>query len=83
MKLEAKVVYYINILNELQRSVKYRKNLSNHISRHSFGNIAMDSLSHHIHQRLYCHRDVNRTIDNEANFIIKEANNTLDASIKF
>lgn len=59
------------------------KNLSNHISRHSFGNIAGDKIHPLMLQKLYRHSDLKTTINYQANFINKEADDALDQVIDF
>lgn len=53
------------------------KNLSNHIARHSFGNIAGDTISPLMLQKLYRHSDLKTTINYQANFIHKDADDAL------
>lgn len=59
------------------------KNLSNHISRHSFGNIAGEKIHPLMLQKLYRHTDLKTTINYQANFINKEADDALDKVIDF
>ncbi|MCH7928370.1 MAG: site-specific integrase [Candidatus Dadabacteria bacterium] len=59
------------------------KNLSNHIARHSFGNIAGDKIHPLMLQKLYRHSDLKTTINYQANFIHKEADEALDSVINF
>lgn len=59
------------------------KNLSNHIARHSFGNIAGDAINPLMLQKLYRHSDLKTTINYQANFIHKDADDALDAVINF
>ncbi|MEQ8552054.1 MAG: tyrosine-type recombinase/integrase [Cyclobacteriaceae bacterium] len=54
------------------------KNLSNHIARHTFGNLAGDSIHPLMLQKLYRHSDLKTTINYQANFIHKEADEALD-----
>jgi len=54
------------------------KNLSNHISRHSFGNIAGDKINPLMLQKLYRHSNLKTTIGYQANFIHKEADDALE-----
>ena len=54
------------------------KNLSNHIARHSFGNIAGDNIYPLMLQKLYRHTDLKTTINYQANFIHKEADEALE-----
>lgn len=53
-------------------------NLSNHISRHSFGNIAKNRISPEVLQKLYRHSNLKTTIGYQANFIHNEADDALD-----
>ncbi len=59
------------------------KNLSNHIARHSFGNIAGDRIHPLMLQKLYRHSDLKTTLNYQANFIHKEADEALDSVINF
>ncbi len=59
------------------------KNLSNHIARHSFGNIAGDSIHPLMLQKLYRHSDLKTTINYQANFIHKAADDALDSVVNF
>ena len=59
------------------------KNLSNHIARHSFGNIAGDKIHPRKHQKLYRHSDLKTTLIYQANFIHQEADDALEEVINF
>lgn len=59
------------------------KNLSNHIARHSFGNIAGDKIHPLMLQKLYRHSDLKTTLNYQANFIHKDADDALDMVINF
>lgn len=59
------------------------KNLSNHIARHSFGNIAGDKSNPLMLQKLYRHFNLKTTINYQANFVHKEADDALDAVVDF
>ncbi|MCK0125148.1 site-specific integrase [Gelidibacter sp. F2691] len=59
------------------------KNLSNHIARHSFGNIAGDRIHPLMLQKLYRHSDLKTTLMYQANFIHKDADEALDSVINF
>ena len=59
------------------------KNLSNHIARHTFGNIAGDRIHPFMLQKLYCHSDLKTTLNYQANFIHKDADDALDTVINF
>jgi len=66
-------------LKQLAKKCGITKNLSNHIARHSFGNIAGDAISPLMLQKLYRHSDLKTTIMYQANFIHKDADDALDA----
>ena len=59
------------------------KNISNHIAHHSFGNIAGDKIHPLMLQKLYRHSDLKTTLNYQANFIHKEADDALDSVINF
>lgn len=59
------------------------KNLSNHIARHTFGNIAGDAIHPLMLQKLYRHSDLKTTLNYQANFIHKEADKALDSVVNF
>jgi len=68
-------------LKQIAKLAKIDKNLSNHIARHTFGNIAGDSIHPLMLQKLYRHSDLKTTINYQANFIHKEADEALDSVI--
>lgn len=70
-------------LKVIAQKSKVEKNLSNHIARHSFGNISGDRISPIMLQKLYRHSDLKTTINYQANFIHKEADEALDEVINF
>lgn len=74
-----------SLLNEYLKKVakmcKIDKSLSNHIARHTFGNIAGDKIHPLMLQKLYRHSDLKTTINYQANFIHKEADEALDSVI--
>lgn len=59
------------------------KNLSNHIARHSFGNIAGDRIHPLMLQKLYRHSDLKTTLNYQANFMHRDADEALDEVINF
>jgi site-specific recombinase XerD len=59
------------------------KNLSNHIARHSFGNIAGDKIHPIMLQKLYHHSDLKTTLNYQANFIHRDVDDALDSVIDF
>jgi len=66
-------------LKNIAKKCKIEKNLSNHIARHTFGNIAGDKISPIMLQKLYRHSDLKTTINYQTNFIHKDADDALDA----
>jgi site-specific recombinase XerD len=70
-------------LKQIATKAKIDKNLSNHIARHSFGNIAGDTIHPLMLQKLYRHSDLKTTINYQANFIHKEADGALDSVVDF
>lgn len=70
-------------LKRIATMCEIEKNLSNHIARHSFGNIAGDSIHPIMLQKLYSHSDLKTTINYQANFIHKDADDALDSVVNF
>ena len=68
-------------LKRLAKLCGIDKNLSNHIARHTFGNIAGDRIHPLMLQKLYRHSDLKTTINYQANFIHKEADEALESVI--
>lgn len=59
------------------------KKITNHIARHSFGNIAGDKVSPQMLQKLYRHSHLSTTIGYQGNFIHKSADEALESIINF
>jgi len=70
-------------LKSIARKADLDKKLTMHISRHSFGNIAADTIHPLMLQKLYRHSDLKTTINYQANFIHKEADDALDSVVNF
>ncbi|GHA25460.1 tyrosine recombinase [Salinimicrobium marinum] len=70
-------------LKRIASQCEIDKNLSNHIARHSFGNIAGDKIHPLMLQKLYRHSDLKTTLNYQANFIHKDADDALDKVINF
>lgn len=70
-------------LKRIAKQCNIEKNLSNHIARHSFGNIAGDKIHPLMLQKLYRHSDLKTTLNYQANFIHKDADEALDSVINF
>ena len=70
-------------LKRIAKDCRIEKNLSNHIARHSFGNIAGDKIHPLMLQKLYRHSDLKTTLNYQANFIHRDADEALDKVVDF
>lgn len=70
-------------LKIIAKKCSITKNLSNHIARHSFGNIAGDKIHPLMLQKLYRHSNLKTTLNYQANFIHKNADDALDNVVDF
>jgi len=70
-------------LKKIAKKVGIDKNLSMHIARHSFGNISGDKIPIQMLQKLYRHSSITTTMQYQANFINKDADEALDLVINF
>jgi len=70
-------------LKTLTKKVGINKKVTMHIARHSFGNIAGDSIHPLMLQKLYRHSDLRTTINYQANFIHKDADEALESIVNF
>ena len=70
-------------LKRIAEKCEIDKNLSNHIARHTFGNIAGDKIHPLMLQKLYRHSDLKTTLNYQANFIHRDADDALDSVINF
>lgn len=71
--------YYLKSIAE---KAEIDKKLTMHIARHSFGNIASDTIHPLMLQKLYRHSDLKTTINYQANFIHKPADEALENVIR-
>ena len=70
-------------LKKVAAKLNIKKKMSMHIARHSFGNISGDKIPIQMLQKLYRHSSVTTTINYQANFIHKDADDALDSVINF
>lgn len=70
-------------LKSISKKAKINKKITTHIARHSFGNIAGDAIHPLMLQKLYRHSDLKTTLNYQANFIHKEADDALDSVVNF
>lgn len=72
-----------NNLKSICTKAEIDKKVTMHIARHSFGNIAGDAIHPLMLQKLYRHSDLKTTLNYQANFIHKEADDALDSVVNF
>ena len=70
-------------LKSIAKKAKIDKKVTMHIARHTFGNIAGDKIHPLMLQKLYRHSDLKTTLNYQANFIHKEADDALDSVVNF
>lgn len=70
-------------LKKLAARAGIEKKLTTHIARHSFGLIAGEKIHPKKLQKLYRHKDLNTTLNYQANFIHSEVDEALDSVINF
>lgn len=70
-------------LEQMRQIAKIDKKITNHISRHTFGNIAGDKISPKMLQKLYRHSNITTTMGYQKNFIHKSTDDALDSVINF
>lgn len=70
-------------LGQIAKKAEIDKKLSMHIARHSFGNIAGDTIPIQMLQKLYRHSSITTTINYQQNFMHKETDDALDKVIGF
>jgi len=68
-------------LSQIAQLAEIDKKITNHIARHSFGNIAGDKVSPQMLQKLYRHTSLATTIGYQGNFIHKNTDEALEAII--
>ena len=68
-------------LKRIGEQAKIEKNISNHISRHSFGNIAGEKIPIQMLQKLYRHSDIKTTVMYQSNFMFKDTDDALESVI--
>ncbi len=68
-------------LKALAKLADIDKPLTNHIARHTFGNISGDKVHPHMLQKLYRHSSLATTLNYQGNFIYQDADDALAAVI--
>jgi integrase/recombinase XerD len=86
-EVERRTAFVDKSLNEYLKRVAalagIEKNLSMHIARHTFGNIAGDKIPVQMLQKLYRHSSILTTIGYQANFMHKDSDDAIDAVTNF
>ena len=82
-KIKAATKKFNKNLKSIAKKAETQKKLTMHIARHSFGNIAGDAIHPLMLQKLYRHSDLKTTLNYQANFIHKEADEALDSVVNF
>ncbi len=70
-----------NDLKVIASMAGFDKPLTNHIARHTFGNLSGDKISPIMLQKLYRHSSLSTTIGYQSNFIHKDADKALQAVV--
>ncbi len=70
-------------LKSIAKKAQIDKKITMHIARHTFGNIAGDTIHPLMLQKLYRHSDLKTTLNYQANFIHKEADDALNSVVNF
>ncbi len=83
LKMRNATKVFNKFLKRIAQECEIDKNLSNHIARHTFGNIAGDKIHPLMLQKLYRHSDLKTTLNYQANFIHRDADDALDSVINF
>jgi site-specific recombinase XerD len=65
------------------KKAKVSKKVIMHIARHTFGHISEDKIPIKTLQKLYRHSSITTTINYQANFIHKDADDALDSVVNF
>ena len=83
-KIRTATKKFNNYLTQITKLSKINKKATNHISRHSFGNIAGDKMIPiQMLQKLYRHTAITTTIGYQGSFIHKSADEALDTVVNF
>lgn len=80
-KINSAVKKFNKHLKKVAKIAEINKPLTMHISRHSFGNISGENISLQMLQKLYRHTSITTTINYQANFMHKDADEALESVI--
>lgn len=82
-KIRTAVKKFNDNLAKLAELAGIDKKITNHIARHTFGNLSGEKISIQMLQKLYRHSSITTTIGYQANFIHKDADEALEAVVSF
>ncbi|WP_339894917.1 site-specific integrase [uncultured Algibacter sp.] len=82
-KVNAATTMLNKYLARVAEKAEINKKVTMHIARHSFGNISEDKIPIKMLQKLYRHSSITTTINYQANFMHKDADDALDSVINF
>jgi site-specific recombinase XerD len=82
-KINADTTMLNKYLARVAEKAKIKKKITMHIARHSFGNMSEDKIPIKMLQKLYRHSSITTTINYQANFMHKDADDALDSVINF
>ena len=86
-EVERRTAFVDKSLNEYLKKIAVlagiEKNLTMHIARHTFGNIAGDKIPVQMLQKLYRHSSILTTIGYQSNFMHRESDDAVDAVTNF
>lgn len=82
-KINAATTMLNKYLARVAEKAKINKKVTMHIARHSFGNISEDKIPIKMLQKLYRHSSITTTINYQANFMHKDADDALESVINF
>ena len=82
-KLKYRIRKIDRALNKIAEKIDLKKDLSMHVARHTFGNIAGDKISIQRLQQLYRHSSITTTINYQKAFLKKGADDALDEVVNF
>jgi integrase len=82
-KINAATTMLNKYLERVAEKAKINKKVTMHIARHSFGTISEDKIPIKMLQKLYRHSSITTTINYQANFMHKDADEALENVINF
>ncbi|WP_051473638.1 site-specific integrase [Aquimarina macrocephali] len=82
-KIKTATKKFNNNLSDIAELAEIDKKITNHIARHSFGNIAGDKVPLQMLQKLYRHGHLTTTIGYQGNFIHKDTDDALEKILNF